>query len=161
MLIVTTLVDLTHVFLPAMVQRKAGGVINVASIAGFQSVPYQAVYGATKAFVLSFSLAVWAEYRKMGVRLIALCPGPISTNFFAELGADVPRLSKMHSPESVVMTGLRALEQGRPSAVEGFRNAFGAQITHMTPLALTARVFERVMRPRKKEATPVAEPVTR
>jgi len=61
MLIVTTLVDLTHVFLPAMVQRKAGGVINVASIAGFQSVPYQAVYGATKAFVLSFSLAVWAE----------------------------------------------------------------------------------------------------
>jgi uncharacterized protein len=157
MLNVTALVDLTHAFLPGMVVREAGGVINVASIASFQSLPYQAVYGATKAFVLSFSLALWAEYRKMGVRVVALCPGPTSTNFFAELGADVPKLSKMRSPESVVMTGLRALEQGRPYAVDGRRNFLGAQITHMTPLALTARVFERVMRPHTKEATPEGE----
>jgi short-subunit dehydrogenase len=162
MLNVTALVDLTHAFLPAMVERKDGGVINVSSIAAFQSLPYQAVYGASKAFVLSFSLALWAEYHKQGVRVVALCPGPTATNFFTILGADeVPMLSKMHTPEAVVMTGLRALEQGRPYAVEGRRNAFGAQVTHMTPLALTTRVFERVMRPRKKEATPVAEPVTR
>lgn len=162
MLNITALVDLTHAFVPAMAERKAGGIINVASIAAFQAVPYQAVYGASKAFVLSFSLALWAEYRKLGVRVVALCPGPTATNFFTILGADeVPMLSKMHTPEAVVMAGLRALERGRPYAVEGRRNAIGAQLTHMTPLALTARVFERVMRPRKKEATPVAEPVTR
>ncbi len=155
MLNVTALVDLTHAFVPAMVGRKDGGVINVASIAAFQPVPYQAVYGASKAFVLSFSLALWAEYRKLGVRVVVLCPGPTATNFFTTLGADdVPMLSKMHTPEAVVVAGLRALEQGRPYAVEGRRNAFGAQVTHMTPLALTARVFERVMRPRKQEAQP-------
>jgi hypothetical protein len=99
--------------------------------------------------------------RKQDVRVVALCPGPTATNFFTILGADeVPMLSKMHTPEAVVMTGLGALEQGRPYAVEGRRNAFGAQVTHMTPLALTTRVFARVMRPRKKEATPVAAPVT-
>ena len=159
---VTALVDLTHAFVPAMAERKDGGVINVASIAAFQPLPYQAVYGACKAFVLSFSLALWGEYRKRGVRVVALCPGPTATNFFTILGADgVPMMGKMHTPETVVMAGLRALDQGHPYAVEGRRNAFGAQLTHMTPLALTTRVFESVMRPRKKEATPVAEPVSR
>jgi uncharacterized protein len=139
-------------------RTQALGVINVASIAAFQPVPYQAVFGASKAFVLSFSLALWAEYRKQGVRVVALCPGPTATNFFTVLGADdVLRLSKMHTPEAVVVAGLRALEQARPYAVEGRRNAFGAQVTHMTPLALTARVFERVMRPRKQEAQPGGE----
>ncbi len=156
MLNVTALVDLTHAFLPAMAERKAGGVINVASIAAFQPMPYEAVYGASKAFVLSFSLALWAEYRKQGVRVIALCPGPTATNFFTILGADdVPQLEgRMHTPEVVVMTGLHALEEGRPYAVEGRSNAFGVQLTHMTPLALTVRVFARMMRPHKKEAQP-------
>ncbi len=158
MLNVTALVDLTLAFVPAMAERKAGGVINVASIAAFQPLPYHAVYGASKAFVLSFSLALWAEYRKVGVRVLALCPGPTATNFFTILGADeLPMMGSMHTPEAVVMTGLRTLEQGRPYAVEGRRNAFGAQLTHMTPLALTARVFARVMRPRKKEAQPGGE----
>jgi uncharacterized protein len=161
MLNVTALVDLTHAFLPAMAERKNGGVINVASIAAFQPLPYQAVYGASKAFVLSFSLALWGEYRKLGARVVALCPGPTATNFFTILDADeVPMMGGMHTPEAVVMTGLRALEQGRAYAVEGRRNAFGAQLTHMTPLALTTRVFARVMRPRKKEARPGAESVT-
>ena len=156
MLNITSLVDLTHTFLPAMIERKDGGVINVSSIAAFQPMPYQAVYGASKAFVLSFSLALWAQYRRQGVRVVALCPGPTATNFFAVLGADdVPPLGgRMHTPEAVVMTGLRALERGRPYAVEGRSNAFGVQITHMMPLALTARLFESVTRPRKKEAQP-------
>ena len=133
-----------------MVERKAGGVINVASIAAFQPMPYQAVYGASKAFVLSFSLALWGEYRKRGVRVVALCPGPTATNFFTVLGTDVPMLGSMHSPEAVIMTGLRALEQGRPYAVEGRSNAFGVQLTHMMPLALTARLFARMTRPKQE-----------
>ena len=158
MLNVTALVDLTHACVPAMAERKTGGVINVASIAAFQPLPYQAVYGASKAFVLSFSLALWAEYRKLGVRVLALCPGPTATNFFTILGADEsPVMGSMHTPEAVVMAGLHALEQARPYAVEGRRNAFGAQMTHMTPLALTTRVFAKVMRPRKKEAKPEVE----
>ncbi len=158
MLNVTALVDLTHAFVPAMAERKAGGVINVASIAAFQPLPYHAVYGASKAFVLSFSLALWAEYRKRGVRVVALCPGPTATNFFTVLEApEMPVMGSMHTPEAVVMAGLRALEQGRPYAVEGRRNAFGAQLTHMTPLALTTRVFARVMHPRMQEAAPGGE----
>ena len=156
MLNVTALVDLTHAFVPAMVERQAGGVINVASLAAFLPLPYQAVYGATKAFVLSFSLALWAEYRKKGVRIVALCPGATATNFFAELG-DVPMMSKRRSPEAAAMTGLRALEQGRPYVVDGRLNDFGAQITHMTPLALTARMAEKAMRPRQQEVSPERE----
>jgi short-subunit dehydrogenase len=117
-------------------------------------VPYQAVYGATKAFVLSFSLALWAEYRKTGVRIVALCPGTTATNFFADFGAGLPLLlSKGRNPEAVARTGLRALEQGRPYAVDGRLNALAAQITHRTPLALTARVAEKAMRPRKPEGS--------
>src|SRR5215471_6066409 len=153
MLNVTALVDLTHAFVPAMVERQAGGVINVASLAAFQPLPYQTVYGATKAFILSFSLALWAEVRKTGVRIVALCPGATATNFFAEMG-DVPLMSKRRSPKDAAMTDLRALERGRPYAVDGLRNALAAQITHMAPLALTARVAEKAMRPRKPEVSP-------
>lgn len=104
MLNVTALVGLTHAFVPAMTERKAGGVINVASIAAFQPLPYHAVYGASKAFVLSFSLALWAEYRTRGVRVVALCPGPTATNFFTVLEApEMPVMGSMHTPEAVVM----------------------------------------------------------
>jgi len=158
MLNVTALVDLAHACVPAMAERKAGGIINVASIAAFQPLPYHAVYGASKAFVLSFSLALWAEYHTRGVRVVALCPDPTATNFFTVLAApEMPVMGRMHTPEAVVMAGLRALEQGRPYAVEGRRNAFGAQLTHMAPLALTTRVFARVMHPRKQEAAPGGE----
>jgi short-subunit dehydrogenase len=85
------------------------------------------------------------------MRVVALCPGPTATNFFTVLGAaEVPKMGSLHTPEAVVMAGLRALEQGRPYVVEGRRNAFGVQLTHMTPLALTARVFARVMRPSRR-----------
>jgi short-subunit dehydrogenase len=152
MLNVAALVDLTHAYVPAMVGRQAGGVINVASLAAFQPLPYQTVYGATKAFILSFSLALWAEYRKKGVCIVALCPGATATNFFAEMG-DVPLMSKRRSPEAAAMTGLRALEHGRPYVVDRRLNAFVARITHMAPLSLTARVTEKLMRPRKPEVS--------
>ena len=79
-------VELAHAFLPGMVARGEGAVVNVASTAAFQPMPYMSVYGASKAFVLSFSQALWAEYRSLGVRVLALCPGPVDTNFFAVAG---------------------------------------------------------------------------
>ncbi len=83
-----TLVDLTARFLPAMVQRGHGVVINVASTAAFQPTPGMAVYGASKAFVLSFTEALWQECRGTGVRVLALCPGATETEFFARTGEE-------------------------------------------------------------------------
>jgi short-subunit dehydrogenase len=86
---VDALMRLTHAVLPGMTARGAGGILNVASTAAFQPAPYQAVYGASKAFVLSFSEALWAEVRGAGVTVTALCPGPTRTGFVDALGSDV------------------------------------------------------------------------
>ncbi len=80
-------IELTHLLLPGMQARSDGAVINVASTAAFQPDPYMAVYGATKAFLLSFSEAIWAENRQRGVRVVALCPGATQTAFFDVVGA--------------------------------------------------------------------------
>src|ERR1043166_236662 len=82
----SAIVDLTFAFLPDMLDAGYGGVINIASLAAFQAVPYMAVYGATKAFVLSFSQALWGEYEKQGLRVVAVCPGPVETGFFEATG---------------------------------------------------------------------------
>ena len=83
---VATLVDLTRLYLPGMLARDRGAVINIASTAAFQPVPYMAVYGASKAFVLSFTEALWAETRRTDVRVTALCPGSTETEFFTVAG---------------------------------------------------------------------------
>ncbi|RUS94356.1 hypothetical protein DSM107003_38890 [Trichormus variabilis SAG 1403-4b] len=79
---IMALVDLTHKFLPLMRERRSGSIINVSSIAGFQPMPYLSVYAATKAFVLSFSEALWAENRDYGVRVLVVCPGPNRNRLF-------------------------------------------------------------------------------
>ena len=76
------LVELSHYFLRPMLAGAGGAIINVASIAGFQPLPYLSVYAATKAFVLSFSESLWAENKDKGVEILALCPGPTESNFF-------------------------------------------------------------------------------
>ena len=86
---VSAVVTLARAFLPGMIARRSGGILNVASAIAFQPAPYQAVYGASKAFVLSFSQALWAEARAAGVTVTALCPGPTRTGFVDALGADV------------------------------------------------------------------------
>src|SRR6266699_2270977 len=121
---VATLVDLTHHFLPSMVERRQGAIINVASLAAFQPCPYMAVYGATKAFVLSFSEALWGEYRTKGVRVLALCPGETATEFF------------------------QALEQGRSSVVSGKRNALMANASRFVPRDLGVRLMVQVTKQR-------------
>lgn len=121
MLNVTAVVDLTHTFLPGMVERGAGGIINLGSIVSFQPNPYMAVYGATKAFVLSFSQALWAEYRNKGIKVVALCPGPTETNFFKVAGE--VQMSSMRSPQQAVRTALRALDKNKSFVVDGFQNS--------------------------------------
>jgi len=119
---ILALVDLTHKFLPLMRQRRSGSIINVASIAGFQPIPYISVYAASKAFVISFSHALWAENRSSNVHILVSCPGPTETNFFAEAKfppALANSASKIASPKTVVIDSLKALERGEPIVVSG------------------------------------------
>ena len=150
MLNVATLVDLTHHFLPVMAARRQGIIINVASLAAFQPIPYMAVYAATKAFVLSFSEALWGEYRTKGVRILALCPGETSTEFFDVVGPQYSTASKMETPEQVVQTGLRALEQGRSSVVSGRQNAFIANSSRFFPRSLVVRLTMQFLTLRRR-----------
>jgi short-subunit dehydrogenase len=148
MLNVATVVDLCHAYLPAMVQRGDGAVLNVASTAAFQPTPYMAVYGATKAFVLSFSEALWTEYRGRGVRVCALCPGPTTTAFFDVVGTQDAGVGAQRTPAQVVTSGLRALEAGRPSAVDGLANRLLVQGPRVVPRAAMALLSRQALRPR-------------
>ena len=148
MLNVAAVVDLCHAYLPARARRGDGAVRNVAATAAFQPTPYMAVYGASKAFVLSFSEALWAEYRGRGGRGCARCPGPTTTAFFDVVGTQDAAVGARRTPAQVVATGLRALEAGRPSAVDGLANRLLAQGPRITPRAAMAVLSRQALRPR-------------
>jgi short-subunit dehydrogenase len=106
-----------------MKQRQSGAIVNVSSIAGFQPIPYMSVYAATKAFVLNFSEALWAENKDSGVRILALCPGATESNFFKVAQFPSSVTSKdgtgYTSAETVVRDALKALERNRSNIVTG------------------------------------------
>jgi uncharacterized protein len=116
------LVALTTAFLPGMVERGRGAVVNVASVAAFQPIPVQAVYAATKAFVLSFSEAVNSELKGTGVTMTALCPGPVSTEFFEaaefKAGQDTPSFL-WASAADVAKSGIDGAAKGKRTVVHG------------------------------------------
>lgn len=143
---VGALVELTHLFLP-MLERRQGGVIQVASTAAFQPVPFMAVYAASKAFVLSFSEALWAEYRQRGVRVLALCPGATDTSFFQRAG-EAAAFGKKARPEEVVRLALTAFRKNRSFAVHGAGNFFTAFLARLFTREFTAKVSGRLMQPR-------------
>jgi short-subunit dehydrogenase len=141
-------------YLPQMRARGEGTIINVASIAAFQPLPKMAVYGATKAFVLSFTEALWAEERKHGVRVLAVCPGLTDTPFF-ELAGDAAAsaasgsaaLALTRTPQQVVDATMRALAGRKPSFVDGAANALVARVlTRVLPRRLTIAVSGRLVR---------------
>jgi uncharacterized protein len=117
---------LTRAVLSGMIELGRGGVLNVASTIAFQPAPYQATYGAAKAFVLSFSQALWQETRHRGVTVTALCPGPTKTGFLDALqnaeASQTAVYAKLAEPGPVVDAGLRALDRGIPVVVPGLRN---------------------------------------
>lgn len=145
---VSAVVDLAHAFLPDMVARGEGAVINVSSRGAFQPGAYFAVYAASKAFVLSFSEALWAEYRKRGIDVLALCPGPVDTNFFNVVGRERRGLEAKASPERIVAVALKALEQRKSFVIPGWRMWLSSQImSRLLPRAFVARTLERLTRP--------------
>ncbi|TFV59372.1 SDR family oxidoreductase [Mycobacterium sp. PS03-16] len=139
------LVELTGHLLPAMVAARRGIVINVGSTAGFQPVPSMAVYGATKAFVLSFSEALWQETRGQGVKVLTLCPGATETEFFDRTGKSFATRGRQTSAE-VVDTALKALDRPFPTVVSGLQNRILALGYRIAPRPVLAMVSEQMMR---------------
>ena len=120
---ITVVVELTGLFLPEMKQRGRGGIINISSIAGFQPLPYMSIYAATKAFILNFTEALWAENKDSGVNILAVCPGPTESQFFEE--AEFPQSfagkngNNLTPAEDVVKEALKALDKNQSTVVTG------------------------------------------
>lgn len=148
---VHSLVELTNRFLVPMRERKSGAIINVASTAAFQPVPYMATYAATKAFVLSFTEALWEENRAFGIKVMALCPGVTETGFFAAAKMDKPPGRVSQTPEEVVDTALRGLSRGRSHIISGLPNYVMIQAERLAPRSLLARVAGKVLRDSRKK----------
>ncbi len=143
---VRSLVELTHRFLVPMRERKSGSIINVASTAGFQPVPFMATYAATKAFVLSFSEALAEENRPFGIKLMALCPGVTDTNFFEAAKIQRPPARIAQTPEAVVETALRGLARGKSSVISGWTNSIMIQAERLTPRSVVTRIAGTMLR---------------
>ncbi len=139
---IAAVTHLARLLLPGMIERKRGGILNVASTAGFQPGPGMAVYYATKAYVLSFSEAIAEEVAGTGVTITALCPGSTATNFAAAADARFSRLFKKSamSSEVVARIGHQAFRQGRCVAVAGWRNRALAFSVRLGPRRVVRRV---------------------
>ncbi|WP_437984820.1 SDR family NAD(P)-dependent oxidoreductase [Sorangium sp. So ce117] len=149
---VSALVAMTHAFLPDLV-RTRGAVLNVASTAAFYPIASMAVYGATKAFVLSFSEALWAELGERGVKVVALCPGATETPFF-EIAGEAAAVGAKAKASDVVRLGLSALSTGRTHAIHGLGNYILANLARFVPRAMAARLTADVMRKNQVRALP-------
>jgi len=142
---IRALVDLTHRFLVPMRERKQGTIINVASTAGFQPVPFMATYAASKAFVLSFSQALYEENRSHGVHVMALCPGVTETNFFEAGKMERPPMRGAQTPEEVVAAALRGLRRRKGSIISGWINVLMVVSQRLIPRSVVLRITGKAL----------------
>ncbi len=136
---VEAVVDLCTLFVPGMVTRHRGAVLNTASTAAFQPLPGQAGYGASKAFVLSYGRALGAELRGTGVTVTTLCPGPVETGFAEaagmtddEAGEALPKVMWVPAAD-VARAAVDGLDAGRPVVIPGAANRAAASLAHLAP----------------------------
>jgi uncharacterized protein len=149
---VCAMVSLTHALAPGMVARKRGGVINISSIAGFQPVAGANIYAASKSFVLLFSEALAQELAGAGVRVLAVCPGPVATGFYADKTPDLAK-NQMDDPQTVVEETLRAFDRGKRVLVPGkFSARLGAFVPRLLPRTLVSQISERVAQRLNRES---------
>jgi len=129
-------------------RAHGGGILNVASIAGFQPTPYFATYGATKSFLVDWSLALGEELRPAGIPVLTLCPGPVRTNFFRAAGFERPPVKQWGGCTSaqVADQALNALERGRHLLVTGWNNRILACLTGFVPRRWIGRFSALVMK---------------
>ncbi len=143
---IKALVGLTHLFLPGMIERGYGKVLNIGSTAGFQPGPFMADYYASKAFVISFTEAIAQELRGTGVTATVACPGATTTEFADTAGVDESMLFKMRVADapSVAEDAYRAMMSGKAKTIPGIFNRVTAEFSRIGPTSLTSRLSARL-----------------
>jgi len=143
---INALTELTYIFAKKMAAKNSGKILNVASIAGLQPMPNMAVYGATKAFVLSFSQALNYELRKTNVSVTALLPGPTATNFFYRAEGEKARMTDIiMSAEKVAKIGYKAMLKGKRKVTAGFiNNILGISVKILPVSNFLLNVVEKI-----------------
>ncbi len=146
---IISLTVLTRLFLPDMIQRRSGQILNIGSTGSFSPVPAMAVYAATKAYVLSFSEAIEEELRGTGVTVTALCPGVTITGFQERSGVGGIRMMTMGSmtAEQVAIIGYKALTRGQPVIIPGLWNSLMIFAARFAPRSLMVRISKQLMEP--------------
>ncbi|MFT7009321.1 MAG: short-subunit dehydrogenase [Colwellia sp.] len=145
MLNINALVELTHLCLPTMINKNSGGVINVASIGSFQPLPYQTVYGASKAFVLSFSEALTGELLDTNIRVMALCPGTTESRFMENANADTSNMN-LAPASKVVSSALTAYTKNRMYTVSGTINYLVSLIPRLVSRKRTVKIVANMFK---------------
>ena len=141
----STVVELTHELLPAMIEQGRGGIINVSSMAGFQPIPYATIYSATKSFLTTFSLALEAEVHRHGINVVTLCPGRLRADPDEPITAErkkVPGGEQAH--EDVARQALEVLDRGGGLVIPGAANKFVAFAERFVPRGKLARLVARM-----------------
>lgn len=142
---ITSLTELTRLFIEPMIKKGTGIIINVSSMTAFQPAPYMAVYGATKSYVLSFTEALWAEHKDNGIQILALCPGETKSSFHTSSGSDHLKGKRME-PIEVVNAAFHGLDKGQNYKIVGKSNyilsLFSRFLPRKTVLKITANMFK-------------------
>jgi short-subunit dehydrogenase len=140
------ILELTYSLLPAMLERRQKGIINISSTGGFQPIPFAAAYSATKAFLTTFSLALEQELRRAGVTVVTVCPGRLrkNQNGHSEQPARGKWAGTLQSPEDVVSDALRALANGGGLTVPGALNKFGVFAQRLIPRKVVPRLVAKM-----------------
>jgi short-subunit dehydrogenase len=146
---ITALTHLTGLFLPAMITRRSGRILNVSSMAGFLPGPFMATYYASKAYVLSFTEALAHELRGTGVTATVLCPGPTATELFQVAGAENSVLAKGHLADaaSVARYGYHSMLSGTTISIPGASNKLARQSLRVSPRSAMRGLAERLNKP--------------
>jgi short-subunit dehydrogenase len=148
---VAALTALSRLFLPGMMARRQGGILNLASMAAFQAGPGMAVYYATKAYVLSLSEALHEEAKPFGVKVTALCPGPVATEFARVAGFEARRGFRMITPMSsadAARAGFEGYRAGKAIVIPGLLNRTALALSLLSPRALRRRIAHRLQKTR-------------
>lgn len=145
---ITVLTHLCHLFLPQMLKRNRGRILNVASTAAFQPGPLMAVYFASKAYVLHFSEAIHNEVKNRGVSVTALCPGPTRTDFMEDSNFKISKMvsgKPLSDAHQVAVAGYRAMMRGKPFVIHGWRNKVVAESVRFVPRSWATCITRKLM----------------
>ena len=140
----STVVALTHELLPSMISERRGGIINVASMAGLQPIPYATIYSATKSFLTTFSLALEAEVRRYGISVVTLCPGRLRADPEDDEGERKKVPGGEQAQEDVVRSALEKLDRGGGLVIPGAMNKFAAFAERFVPRSRVARLIGKM-----------------